>query len=44
MILSLVVTKKDPAVDIWNGGRIRCPKCAWEPAKSDSAKLDTGKS
>jgi len=35
MLLSLVVTRKDPAVTTRDGGRIRCPKCQWEPAKSD---------
>jgi len=35
MIFSLVVTKKDPAVTTRDGGRIRCPKCQWEPARTD---------
>lgn len=35
MIFGLVITKKAPAVTVRDGGRIRCPKCSWEPAKSD---------
>ncbi len=33
MIFSLVITKKDPVVTMRDGGKIRCPKCAWEPSK-----------
>jgi hypothetical protein len=35
MIVALVVTKKEPAVTTRDGGRIRCPKCEWEPSSSD---------
>jgi hypothetical protein len=35
MIFSLVITKKDPAATTGRGGRIRCPKCAWEPRAED---------
>ena len=33
MLFGLVITKKDPAIRVWEGGRIRCPKCSWEPSK-----------
>ena len=35
MVLTFVFTKKDPAIFLGDGGRIRCPKCGWEPAKTD---------
>jgi hypothetical protein len=35
MFFGLVVTRKDPVVTIRDGGRIRCPKCGWEPVKED---------
>jgi len=35
-VIGLVITKKDPAVRLHDdGGKIRCPKCAWEPARTD---------
>ena len=42
MIFSLVVTRKDPAVRIRDGGRIRCPRCAWEPAQHDRWRCEPG--
>jgi len=42
MFLSLVVTRKDPAVTTRDGGRIRCPKCQWEPARSDRWRCSPG--
>jgi hypothetical protein len=42
MIVGLVITKKDPAVRAHEGGKIRCPKCAWEPAKSDRWLCEPG--
>ena len=42
MILGLVITKKEPAVRMRDGGRIRCPKCAWQPAKSDRWLCEPG--
>jgi hypothetical protein len=42
MIFSLVVTKKDPAIVVRDGGRIRCPRCAWEPAKDDRWRCEPG--
>ena len=35
MIFGLVITKQDPRSSTRDGGRIRCPKCAWEPSKDD---------
>jgi len=40
MIVALVLTKKHTATRIRNGGKIRCPKCGWEPAKSDRWHCD----
>jgi hypothetical protein len=34
-LIGLVITKKEPAVTTRGGGRIRCPKCGWEPVKTD---------
>jgi hypothetical protein len=42
LILSLVITKKEPAVRVGDGGRIRCPKCGWEPAKVDRWLCEPG--
>ena len=42
MIFGLVITKKEPAVRVRGGGRIRCPKCSWEPAKSDRWLCEPG--
>ena len=33
MLFGLVVTKKEPAIRVRDGGKIRCPKCGWEPSK-----------
>jgi len=34
-MIGLVLTKRDPAVTVRDGGRIRCPKCEWEPSRDD---------
>ena len=41
-MLTLVVTRKDPAVTTGHGGRIRCPKCQWEPSRADRWRCDPG--
>jgi hypothetical protein len=35
MIFAFVLTKKDPSNTTPRGGKIRCPKCAWEPRRED---------
>ena len=42
MLFGLVITRKDPLVTTRNGGRIRCPKCGWEPGKDDRWRCDPG--
>ena len=42
MIFGLVITKKDAVVRLRGGGKIRCPRCAWEPAKSDRWQCHPG--
>jgi hypothetical protein len=42
MIFGFVITKKDPAVKVRDGGRIRCPKCGWEPRKDDQWLCEPG--
>jgi hypothetical protein len=42
MIFGLVFTKKEPLVRLHDGGKIRCPKCAWEPTKADRWLCDPG--
>lgn len=42
MILGLVITQKDPGIGLRAGGGIRCPKCAWEPAKADRWLCEPG--
>jgi hypothetical protein len=41
-LLAFVITKRDPAVTTRDGGKIRCPKCAWEPAKPDRWLCEPG--
>jgi hypothetical protein len=35
MIFAFVITKKESALRLHDREKIRCPKCAWEPTKSD---------
>ncbi len=33
MIFGLVITRKETAIRLDEGGGIRCPTCRWEPSK-----------
>jgi len=41
-MFALVLTKKAPATRLRGRGKIRCPKCAWEPEKSDRWRCEPG--
>jgi hypothetical protein len=42
MLFGLVIAKKDPLLSTRDGGRIRCPKCSWEPGREDRWCCDPG--
>ena len=43
MIVGLVISKKDTHTHQGSRGpKIRCPKCAWEPAREDRWYCDVG--
>lgn len=41
-MFALVLARKDPAVTPRDGGRIRCPKCRWEPRAEDCWSCEPG--
>ena len=41
-MFGLVLTKKEPGIRERDGGRIRCPKCGWEPGRNDRWSCEPG--